>query len=167
MNPNKRKLRPMSVLATDKQKKFAECIVAGMNQTEAAKIAYPDSSNPRLRGSEAMKSKAVKNLVSHAIVKNLKVEATAVPYKVLMDICRDPEASDSNKIKAANSIFDRYGMGSMKGENGEIMDLAEMSDAELEEFIEKAEARKTSIEAKDGDFELMDDNTVDSEQSGD
>jgi hypothetical protein len=133
---NKRKRRNISYLATDKQKKFAELIVQGHSQIDAARIAYPNATDPASVGCRTMQSRAVKHLITAYSMDKVKLDAMAVPFRVLMDICKNPDAKDSDRIKAALGLKKEYGTPPTKG-NGGDGSLEDMTDEELTAFLKE------------------------------
>lgn len=138
---HKRKTRNLVVRTNDAQTKFAELVASGMAQTEAARIAYPNDKFPAQRACKLMKHRGVKQLLGAYMMDNIMVEASAVPYAVLMQICKDEEASHSNRIKAGIALHDKFGLGRVKSEDGTAFRLEDMDDDQIIEFIQKTEGK--------------------------
>jgi hypothetical protein len=140
MSAGARKARQVSVMATDKQMVFANCVTKqGMTYTEAAKVAYPDNKDPSSAARQALRSSAVRKMIFEGQIKAVRMKADAASFQTLYSICTNEEAKDSDRINAAKALTSSYGIGSVKGENGEGLALEDLALDELDKFILTAE----------------------------
>lgn len=132
------------------QDEFARLVGAeGMNQTEAARRAWPNNTYPSQRAQLAMKQAGVKIMIQKYQLRSIRTDATKVCYDTLIEVAQDKEEGGAARVKAAIELHEKFGFGKIKDIDGDEKRLEDMEESELDDFIANAEKQLALQDSKD------------------
>lgn len=120
---------------SERQDKFVDMVVSGLNPTEAARVAQYN--HPKQDAWRLLQLPKIQREIRDRSTALLDTKGAVVGVNTLIKIAENEKAPAAARVQAANSLLDRAGIGKKDSKSQGLGDksISEMGLAELDAFI--------------------------------
>jgi succinate dehydrogenase flavin-adding protein (antitoxin of CptAB toxin-antitoxin module) len=130
-----------------------------VNERMSPKDAYlkvrPHVRRPDVSAVQWMKRPIIIDHLRNYRLRAIRMDASEIAYNTWRAIAIDEDAKNSDRNKAAEHLHKNFGFGSVTDEKGNIKELEEMDDTDLDNWIEETQQKlDNKLAIKDADYEM-------------